>query len=414
MVTMPVPRGFRVTSPFGPRWGTTHWGTDYGNGNSANEPVFAVKDGTVTRAGAASGFGQWVTIDHPASNGGGETVYGHIIPEVRAGQKVSEGQRIGRINGNKATNGGVVAHLHFEWHRYSWVPPGPGRLNPEVMLKGARWVGDAAPAPKPSARSGLKPNPGWRGDPKFLPQVLRAFGVEVRELDGWLNRGHGDFGAIQGIVVHHIGSNKYDPWGIARHPQLGLCSQIHLSRDGVATICGAGVAYHAGKGSKQGWPTNNANWSAIGIEAESDGVSAWPAKEMEAYYKVCAAILWFLGKRATPTTLISHWEYSYHAQGKWDPGAGNGKSGAFMNMEVFRDRVNAEIDKYNKGEDDVAFDNIETRYKSRVSGSNVTMRPIDALLNADAHAFVARANTDKILEAIGAIDRRLARLEEAK
>ena len=142
MVTMPVPKGFKVTSPYGPRWGTTHWGTDYGCGNNADKPVYAVKDGTVTRAGAASGFGRWVTIDHPASNGGGETVYGHIIPEVTPGQKVREGQRIARIDGNQATNGGVVPHLHFEWHRYSWTPPGPNRLNPEHMLKGAKWVGD--------------------------------------------------------------------------------------------------------------------------------------------------------------------------------------------------------------------------------------------------------------------------------
>mgnify|MGYP002711911324 FL=1 len=142
MVTMPVPKGFKVTSKYGPRWGTTHWGTDYGCGNNADKPVYAVKDGTVTRAGAASGFGRWVTIDHPASNGGGETVYGHIIPEVTPGQKVREGQRIARIDGNQATNGGVVPHLHFEWHRYSWTPPGPNRLNPEHMLKGAKWVGD--------------------------------------------------------------------------------------------------------------------------------------------------------------------------------------------------------------------------------------------------------------------------------
>lgn len=146
MVTMPVPKGFKVTSKFGPRWGTIHWGTDYGCGDNAGKPVYAVKDGTVTRAGAARGFGRWVTIDHPASNGGGETVYGHIIPEVHPGQKVREGQRIARIDGNQATNGGVVPHLHFEWHRYSWTQPGPNRLDPEVMLKGAKWVGDT-PAP---------------------------------------------------------------------------------------------------------------------------------------------------------------------------------------------------------------------------------------------------------------------------
>lgn len=151
MTTYPVAKGFFVTSPFGPRAGGYHWGTDFGRGGgSGGHPVYAVKDGTVTRAGAASGFGRWVTIDHPASNGGGETVYGHIIPEVHAGQKVREGQRIGRIDPNSATNGGVAPHLHFEWHKYSWSPPGPNRLNPEHKLRGAKWVGDT-PAPKPSS-----------------------------------------------------------------------------------------------------------------------------------------------------------------------------------------------------------------------------------------------------------------------
>lgn len=258
----------------------------------------------------------------------------------------------------------------------------------------------------------VRPDPRWKGDPTFLPRVLDAFGLEVAQLDGWDDRGHGDFGTIQGIVVHHIGANKFDPWGIARHPQLGLCSQIHLSREGKVTLCGVGVAYHAGAGSKPGWPTNNANWTAIGIEAEGDGITAWPAKQMDAYYRVCAAILWFLGKRATPETLISHWEYSRAAQGKWDPGAGNGVSGAVMEMNNFRRRVNEEIDKHNRGEDDVAFDQIERRYKSRVPwDNNIQMRPVDALLNADANSFVARANTERILRALADFDQRLARLE---
>lgn len=146
MTTLPVAQGFFVTSPFGPRAGGYHWGTDYGRGGgSGGHPIFAVKDGTVTRAGKAAGFGRWITIDHPASNGGGETVYGHIIPEVRVGQKVKEGQRIGRIDPNPNTNGGVAPHLHFEWHRYSWTLPGPDRLNPEHMLRGAKWPGESTP-----------------------------------------------------------------------------------------------------------------------------------------------------------------------------------------------------------------------------------------------------------------------------
>ena len=143
MTVMPVERGFYVTSGFGPRGTEHHWGVDFGApGGSGGRPVYAVKDGTVTRAGAASGFGQWVTVDHPASNGGGETVYGHIIPEVRAGQAVREGQRIARINPDSNTNGGVAPHLHLEWHKYSWVPPGPNRLNPMTMLAGAAWPGE--------------------------------------------------------------------------------------------------------------------------------------------------------------------------------------------------------------------------------------------------------------------------------
>lgn len=155
MTVMPVAYGFYITSPYGPRWGTMHWGTDYGRGGgSGNHPIYAVKDGTVTRAGTAQGFGQWITIDHPASNGGGETVYGHVIPEVRVGQKVVEGQRIGRINPDSRTNGGVAPHLHFEWHRFVWSPPGKDRLDPAVMLKGARWIGaSTTPAAPPSVRT---------------------------------------------------------------------------------------------------------------------------------------------------------------------------------------------------------------------------------------------------------------------
>ena len=165
MTTMPVDDGFYVTSQFGARTGGYHWGTDYGRGGgSGGHPIYAVKDGTVTRSGPASGFGRWITIDHPASNGGGETVYGHIIPEVSVGQAVREGQRIGRIDPNPATNGGVSPHLHFEWHRYSWTTPGPNRLDPEAMLKGAKWPGQVA------SQNVQKPE---------TPQVTTLFGVDI-------------------------------------------------------------------------------------------------------------------------------------------------------------------------------------------------------------------------------------------
>ena len=153
MVTMPVDKGFVVTSPLGPRWGTTHWGVDYGvAGGSGGKPIYAIKDGTVIQAGAASGFGQWIRVDHPASVGGNESVYGHIIPEVRAGQQVREGQRIGRINPDSSTNGGVAPHLHIEVYKYSWVGPaqrvvGQTILDPQQVLRGAKWPGESIARP---------------------------------------------------------------------------------------------------------------------------------------------------------------------------------------------------------------------------------------------------------------------------
>ena len=185
MTTMPVQKGFYVTSQFGQRSGGFHWGTDFGfAGGSGNRPVYAVKDGTVTRAGAASGFGRWVTIDHPASNGGGETIYGHIIPEVRPGQKVHEGQRIGRIDPSSTTNGGVAPHLHLEWHRYSWVPPGPGRLDPMAMLKGARWPGETPP-------------------PVRAAQAAHAAGVKVLDWSSRFNFGKPrPTHQIKNIIIH--------------------------------------------------------------------------------------------------------------------------------------------------------------------------------------------------------------------
>lgn len=136
----PLERGHVVTSPFGPRSDGFHWGVDFGwAGGSANRPVFATQGGYVTRSGPASGFGRWVVVDHPAADGGGTTVYGHVNPEVPVGRRVEAGERIATIDPDRRTNGNVDPHLHLEWHRTVWVPPGPGRLDPLPLLAGAAY-----------------------------------------------------------------------------------------------------------------------------------------------------------------------------------------------------------------------------------------------------------------------------------
>jgi murein DD-endopeptidase MepM/ murein hydrolase activator NlpD len=111
-----------LTSSFGARWGTTHYGLDIAN--KIGTPIVAVTEGTVVEAGPASGFGLWVRIQHPD---GSISVYGHVNTfSVREGQKVKPGEQIATI-GNRGYSTGP--HLHFE----IWDASGK-KLNPATWL----------------------------------------------------------------------------------------------------------------------------------------------------------------------------------------------------------------------------------------------------------------------------------------
>jgi murein DD-endopeptidase MepM/ murein hydrolase activator NlpD len=102
-----------LTSTFGSRWGTTHYGIDIAN--SLGTPIVAAADGVVIEAGPASGFGLWVRIQHAD---GTITVYGHMDSfSVTAGQHVKAGEQIARMGARGESTG---VHLHFE----VWDPSG--------------------------------------------------------------------------------------------------------------------------------------------------------------------------------------------------------------------------------------------------------------------------------------------------
>jgi murein DD-endopeptidase MepM/ murein hydrolase activator NlpD len=97
----------QLTSGFGARWGTTHYGIDIAN--SLGTPIVAAADGVVIEAGPASGFGLWVQVQH---SDGSVTVYGHMDSfSVYEGQEVKAGEQIARM-GNQGESTGT--HLHFE------------------------------------------------------------------------------------------------------------------------------------------------------------------------------------------------------------------------------------------------------------------------------------------------------------
>lgn len=99
--------GSRLTSAFGPRWGTLHRGIDLAA--PMLTPEYAAVDGVVLRAGAASGFGLAVYI---LTENGDVMVYGHMEKiTVEAGEYVAAGDTVALV-GNRGQSTGP--HLHFE------------------------------------------------------------------------------------------------------------------------------------------------------------------------------------------------------------------------------------------------------------------------------------------------------------
>ena len=106
-LSMPIKSNFRFTSGFGPRWGRMHEGTDFAG--PIGTPIYATADGVVTHAGWSSGYGRLIKIQHDF---GIETRYAHLNSmDVRVGQRVSRGDKIGGLGNSGRSTG---PHLHYE------------------------------------------------------------------------------------------------------------------------------------------------------------------------------------------------------------------------------------------------------------------------------------------------------------
>ena len=105
--SIPVKSNFRYTSGFGPRWGRLHAGTDFAG--PIGTPIYSTADGVISHAGWASGYGRLIKIRHDF---GIETRYAHLNSmDVRVGQRVSRGERIGAMGNSGRSTG---PHLHYE------------------------------------------------------------------------------------------------------------------------------------------------------------------------------------------------------------------------------------------------------------------------------------------------------------
>ncbi len=103
-----VPGGV-VTSVFGARWGTTHYGVDIAA--PLGTDIYSPVSGTVVKAGAASGFGNAIYIQDAS---GDVWVFGHMRRmNVSTGDRVNVGDLIAWV-GNEGQSTGP--HVHVELH----------------------------------------------------------------------------------------------------------------------------------------------------------------------------------------------------------------------------------------------------------------------------------------------------------
>jgi murein DD-endopeptidase MepM/ murein hydrolase activator NlpD len=87
-----------------------HWGVDFAA--PAGTPVHASAHGMVTQAGWSGGYGKAVRLRH---TNGFETLYGHLSRiDVRAGQRVTQGDRLGAVG---ATGLATAPHLDYRMLR---------------------------------------------------------------------------------------------------------------------------------------------------------------------------------------------------------------------------------------------------------------------------------------------------------
>jgi hypothetical protein len=221
----------------------------------------------------------------------------------------------------------------------------------------------------------------------WLPEVLRAAGLTVREVDGWQSRGSDEWGPIVGITCHATAGTGTDAQEInvllngstSAPPPI---AQLFLNRAGVWHVVASGRCNH----NLSGWAGPNeghGNRSLIGVEAANDNVGEqWPPAQLDSYQRGVAALCRRLGVPAA--RVAAHHE---HQPFPPPPGETSTKTDPRgINMGDFRARVAALV----TGEDDdmPTADEIANAVMAELDAGNDTS--VRGALHA-AHAGAATA-----------------------
>lgn len=177
-----------------------------------------------------------------------------------------------------------------------------------------------------------------------LDSHLRQWGLNVVTHEGWRYNGRPWSSSFRpkAVICHHTASGSksgnFASEGIVingRGSSLpGPLCQFLLGRDGTVKIITGNGSNHAGTGGPWGVVRRNlGNYDAFGIEAENNGVGEhWSNEQLQAYYRLCAALLDLMGTKDVNHRVLGHKEYTSR---KIDP---NG-----INMNDFRRQVDSAL-----------------------------------------------------------------------
>jgi N-acetyl-anhydromuramyl-L-alanine amidase AmpD len=189
---------------------------------------------------------------------------------------------------------------------------------------------------------------------------LRNWGLKVEEHEGWRERGRPYNFYPRGVVCHHTasaaGSGNFSSEEVVvngRSDLPGPLCHVLLGRDGTVKTIAMGDANHAGEGGPlKGIPANEANYFMWGIEAENNGAGEpWPEVQMDAYAKLCAALLDWVNVNDV-SMVIGHKEWTSR---KTDPD---------FDMNAFRARV-AKAMKAGPDTAEISLSNLKYKAKNR-------------------------------------------------
>lgn len=167
--------------------GGVHKGMDFAM--PIGSPVAATLGGVVSSIDAGADYGTSIVVDH---GGGLQTVYGHLSQrDVKLGDKVTAGQRIGKSGNTGNTTG---PHLHYEVRQGKNNPVDPnvlssvGGLNPSELYSQGGGQGLAylfanakSGAPGASDVVSYKGSKGTQSQKEWATSLLGALGAPVSD-----------------------------------------------------------------------------------------------------------------------------------------------------------------------------------------------------------------------------------------